>query len=103
MICFYLRTNLKFATMPMLHSIPNQVDISNYVETRTKWFHDNSMVLNPDKCHFTTKGFQDQNFDFHYENLVIKNSAEEKILRVKAHMLNIRTVANQKLSALGRI
>ena len=30
------------------------------------------MVLNPDKCHF-----QDQNFEFHYENVVIKNSVEK--------------------------
>ena len=30
------------------------------------------MVLNPDKCHFMTFGFQDQNFDFHYKNVVIK-------------------------------
>ena len=30
------------------------------------------MVLNPDKCHFMTLGFQDQNFDFHYKNIVIK-------------------------------
>ena len=26
-------------------------------------------------------GFQDQNFDFHYENVVIKNLAEAKILK----------------------
>ena len=38
------------------------------------------MVLNPDKCHFMTLGFQDQNFDFHYKNVFIRNSAEEKIL-----------------------
>ena len=50
-----------------------------------------------------TLGFQDQNFEFHYENLVIKNSTEETILGIKAHMLNICTVANQKLSALCRI
>ena len=30
------------------------------------------MVLNPDKCHF-----QNQNFVFHYENEVIKNSVEK--------------------------
>ena len=38
------------------------------------------MVLNPEKCHFMRLDFQDQNFDFHYENIVIRNSAEEKIL-----------------------
>ena len=38
------------------------------------------MVLNPDKCHFMTLGFQDQNFDFHYKKVFIRNSVEEKIL-----------------------
>ena len=33
------------------------------------------MVLNPDKCHFMTLGFQGQNFHFHYKSVVIKNSA----------------------------
>ena len=29
-----------------------------------------------------TLGFQDQNFDFYYENIVIKKSAEENYLEV---------------------
>ena len=36
------------------------------------------MILNPEKWHFTALTSQDQSFDFHYENVVIKNSAEEK-------------------------
>ena len=47
-------------------------DLSNDFEPLTKWFYNNYMVLNPDKCHF-----QDQNFEFHYENVVIKNSVEK--------------------------
>ena len=31
-----------------------------------------------DKCRFMTIDFQDQNFDFHYENVVIKNLAKGK-------------------------
>ena len=69
------------------------------------------MVLNPDKGHFMTLGFQDQNFGFHYKNVVIRISAEEKILGItivnklnfKSHLTNICTVANQTLSALCRI
>ena len=69
------------------------------------------MVLNPDKCHVMTLGFQDQNFDFHYKNLVIRNSTEEKILGItmdnklnsRSHYISICTVANQKLSACCRI
>ena len=40
------------------------------------------MLLNPDKCHFMTLDFQDQNFDFHYKNVIIRKSVEEKILRI---------------------
>ena len=50
-----------------------------------------------------TVGFQDRNFDFLYENVVIRNSAEEKILGItidnklnfKSHIIKICTVANQ--------
>ena len=62
------------------------------------------MVLNPDKCHFMTLGFQNQKFNFHYENVVIKNSAVEKIIAnkpsFKSHIMDIYTVASQKLSTL---
>ena len=69
------------------------------------------MVLNPDNCHFMTLRFQNQNFGLHYKNVVIKNSAEEKILGItidnklnyKAHTINLCIVANPKLSALCRI
>ena len=59
------------------------------------------MVLNHDKCHFMTLGFQDQNFDFHYKNVVLRNSAEEKILEITIdNKLNLHscTVANQKFA-----
>ena len=64
------------------------------------------MVLNADKSHFMTLDFQDHNFDFHYKNVVIRNSAEEKILGItignklnfKSHIINFCTVANQKKS-----
>ena len=70
-----------------------------------------TMILNPDKFYFMKLVFQDQNFDFHYENVVIRNSAEEKILEItmknklnfKSHIINICSVANQTLSALCRI
>ena len=45
-------------------------------------------------------GFQDQNFDFHYENIVIENSSEEKLfgitredkLNFECYIINICTV-----------
>ena len=60
---------------------------------------------------FLTLGFQDQIFDFYYKNVIIRNSAEKKILRItidnklsfKSRIINISAVANQNLSALCRI
>ena len=60
---------------------------------------------------FMTLGFLDQNFELHYENTAIKKSGEGKMLgitidnklKLKPHIKNICTVANQKLNALCRI
>ena len=56
-------------------------------------------------------GFQDQNFDFHYENVVIEILSEEKLfgitrehkLNFKCHIINICTVANQNLSLICKV
>ena len=59
-----------------------------------------------------TLGFQDQNFDFYYKNVLIRNSTGEKVLGItidyklnldlKSHIIHIYTVAKQKLIALCR-
>ena len=119
MVCFYLKKKSEicnYADDNTLHSANKNIsqiisDCSNDLETLVKWFYDTYMVLNPDKCHFMTLGFEDQNFDFHYENVVIRNSAQEKILEItidnklnfKFHIISICTVANQKLSAFCKI
>ena len=74
-------------------------------------FYENYMLLNPDKCHFLTLGFNNPFPDFSFENTIIKNVTEEKILGIvidnnlnfKSHMKKICEKANQKLSALARI
>ena len=77
----------------------------------SEWFYKNYMVLNPDKCHFITLGFNKPIPDFSFKNTIIKNVTEEKILRIlidnnlnfKSHMKKICEKAKQKLSALARI
>ena len=92
---------------------------SNFVFSRrrhdfaiiSEWFYKNYMVLNPDKCHFITLGFNKPFPDFSFKNTIIKNVTEEKILRIlidnnlnfKSHMKKICEKAKQKLSALARI
>ena len=75
----------------------------------SKWFYENYMVLNPDKCHFLILGFNKPSPDFSFENTIIKNVTEEKILGIvtnndfnfKSHMKKICNKTNQKLSALA--
>ena len=47
-----------------------------------KWYFDNFLVLNPDKCYFMTLGAGKQVQDFQLENVIIKYKPEEKILGV---------------------
>ena len=69
------------------------------------------MLLNSNKCHFLTLGFNKPFRDFSFENTIIKNVTEEKILGMiidnnvnfKSLMKNICEKDNQKLSALARI
>ena len=79
---------------------------SNIVISR---LYENYMVLNPDKCHFLTLGFNKPFLVFFFENTIIVT--EEKILGIvidsnlnfKSQMKKICNKANQKLSALARI
>ena len=56
-------------------------------------------------------GFQDQNFDFHYEDVVIENSSEEKLfgiaredkLNFECYIINIFTGSNQNLSPICKV
>ena len=49
---------------------------------KTTWYsiHENYAVLNPDKCHFLNLDFNKPFPDFSFENTIIKNVTEEKIL-----------------------
>ena len=47
-----------------------------------KWFYENFMILNLDKCYFLTLGFQDVQPNFSYNNLTTKNVSEEKVLGI---------------------
>ena len=48
----------------------------------SEWFYENYMLLNPEKCHFLTLGFNKSSPDFSFENTIIKNVTEEKILGI---------------------
>ena len=46
----------------------------------SEWFYENYMVLNTDECYFLTLGFNKLFPDFSFENTIVKNVTEEKIL-----------------------
>ena len=74
------------------------------------WFHNNYMILNPNKCSFMVLG-QNNPQELTFENFTLKNTKEEKVLGITidnelkfdTHLKNICKKANQKLSVLSRI
>ena len=77
-----------------------------------KWFHNNFMVLNPDKCAFMLLGVDDElQTNLACGNETLKNSTQEKVLGVTidnklsfaTHLSNITKNSNIKFNALSRV
>ena len=51
-------------------------------ELVSKWFQENYMVLNANKCHFMCLGSDTENETIFFNNLIFNNSNEEKILGI---------------------
>ena len=74
-----------------------------------KWFHENHMKANADKCHLLVT-FKSA-FSANIEEFVVNNSNEEKLLDIKIdtklsfenHISSLCKTASQKLNALARI
>ena len=78
----------------------------------SKWFYNNFMVPNPDKCSFMLLGVDDElQTNLVCGNETLKNSEEEKVLGVTihnklnfaTHLSNIIQGANIKFKALTRV
>ena len=91
----------------------NQVvtSLENDAQRISKWFFDNSMKLNPDKCHLLIFGGKNTDVSVHIGETRVTESVEEKLLGVtldknlgfKSHVNAICKKAGQKLHALARI
>ena len=107
-LCNYADENTLYACHQTLDDVI--VALRRDFSKLSEWFHKNSMVLNPEKCHFMVLGTKD-NIDFTHDGVVIKNSSQVKILGIlidnklsfKNHIDQICKVANQKLNALNRV
>ena len=83
--------------------------LQNASKTLFKWFNDNQMKANPDKCHFICSSSVKTSIMI--ENKQIRNSSCEKLLGVffdskltfQSHIDNICKKASQKLNAISRI
>ena len=77
----------------------------------SKWFEENYMVLNADKCHFMCLGKDTENETFIFNNFIFNNSNEEKILGItinnkptfKGHIKILCRKVAQKMGALSRL
>ena len=85
-------------------------NLENETNILMKWFTDNYMKVNTDKCHLiVTKS--DANITINLGEEIITNTSEEKLLGIlidnnlkfDKHPNNLCTKANQKLHALSRI
>ena len=83
--------------------------LQNALKTLFKWFNDNQMKANPDKCYFICSSSVKTSIMI--ENKQIRNSYCEKLLGVffdskltfQSHVDNICKKASQKLKAISRI
>ena len=103
-----------FANDTTPYAIGNSVDeIRNLLENTSKklfkWFSDNQMKANPDKCHFLMSS--DENINLMIEDHAISNSKCQKLLGIKIdnklsfneHLDEMCKKAGQKLNALARL
>ena len=108
-LCNYADDNTLYTSGSDANAVINKLK-QDFSKT-FKWFVENFMILNLDKCYFLTLGCQDAQPNFSYDNITIKNASEEKILGItidikltfKSQLKNICKKANQKLKALARI
>ena len=85
MIFFCLFRNVNYVTMSMTTLSMNQEKICRKLKDFMilhKWFHENHMVLNPDKCHYIVIGDDDPTQKIILNNNEIASSNEEKLLGI---------------------
>ena len=105
-IVSYADNNRPYAAGDFLKKTLQKVEASS---TLCKWFSNNYMVANTDKCHLLTSTSEE--VDVKIENEIIKNSLQEKLLVIvtdnrltfEPHVENLRKKAGQKIHALAGI
>ena len=108
-VCNYADDNTLFAFDKTFDEVTSK--LKNNFLILDEWFFNNFLVLNSDKCHFMTLGTPNTLPNFKCKNIIIKNSASEKLLGViidnkldfTEHSNTVCKNTNPKLYALNRI
>ena len=108
-LCNYADDNTLYKSGKNMQKIKNDLEMDFMI--LHKWFHENHMVLNPDKCHYIVIGDDDPNQKIILNNNEIASSNEEKLLGIlldsklnfDSHITSLCKKAGQKRSALARI
>ena len=108
-LCNYADGNTLYKSEKNMQKIKNDLEMDFMI--LHKWFHENHMVLNPDKCHYIVIGDDDPNQKIILNNNEIASSNEEKLLGIlldsklnfDSHITSLCKKAGQKRSALARI
>ena len=108
-LCNYADDSTLYKSGKNMQKIKNDLEMDFMI--LHKWFHENHMVLNPDKCHYIVIGDDDPNQKIILNNNEIASSNEEKLLGIlldsklnfDSHITSLCKKAGQKLSALARI
>ena len=108
-LCNYAYDNTLSKSGKSMQKIKNDLQMDFMI--LRKWFHENHVVLNPDKCHYIVIGDDDPTQKIILNNNEITSSNEEKILGIPldsklnfdSHITSLCKKAGQKLSALARI
>ena len=104
-LCNYADDNTPYKSGKNMRKIENDLEMD--FKILHKWFHENHMVLNHDKCHDIAIGDGDPSHKIILNNNEIASSNEEILLDSKlnfdSHIKSLCKKAGQKVSALGKI
>ena len=108
-LSYYADDNTFYAFGYNLEGIKNTLRFD--FDLISKWFEENYMILNADKCHFMCLGKDTENETFIFNNFIFNNDNEEKILGIsidnkltfKSHIKFLCRKAAQKIGVLSRL
>ena len=108
-ICSYANGTTIFACHPTLEAIVRQLEVGGTMVA--KWFSDNYMKLNDDKCHLMILSDKSSKATVAIRNSIISESDYEKLLGMtfdkklsfRKHVEGLCKMANQELHALARL